>query len=193
MLAIAPHKRGAIFLSTVDGSAGCAQNSPEQFLDRLEVSRTAKTRPIGLPLVAVFYLDGLFISPQSKCNQEENDQDTPQDRKPTLNDTGVRKASARADSNEYEGVRDSSPIERKSYRTDWEAGDALNARRRNSSANRAGQQSAAIDRWQKTAQWGLIAAIAARFVKIRHHGAPRRRNEAPPRKSWSKQSAPEFV
>lgn len=27
MLAIAPHKRGAIFLSTVDGSAGCAQNS----------------------------------------------------------------------------------------------------------------------------------------------------------------------
>ena len=85
------------------------------------------------------------------------------------------------------------PIERKSYRTNWGTGDALNARRRNSSANRAGQQSAAIDRWQKTAQWGLIAAIAARFVKIRHHGAPRRRNEAPRRKSWSKQSAPEFV
>ena len=32
MLAIAPHKCGAIFLSTVDGSAGYAQNSPEQFL-----------------------------------------------------------------------------------------------------------------------------------------------------------------
>ena len=62
------------------------------------------------------------------------------------------------------------PIERKSYRANWKAGDALNARRRNSSANRAGQQSAAIDRCQKTAQWGLIAAIAARFVKIRHHG-----------------------
>ena len=30
MLAIAPHKRGAIFLSTVNGSAGCAQNSPKQ-------------------------------------------------------------------------------------------------------------------------------------------------------------------
>lgn len=96
---------------------------------------------------------------------------------------GVRKASARAGSNEYEGVRDPSPIERKSYRTDWGAGDALNARRRNSLANRAGQQSAAIDRWQKTAQWGLIAAIAARFVKIRYHGAPRRRNKAPRRRS----------
>lgn len=95
---------------------------------------------------------------------------------------GVRKASARADSNEYEGVRDSGPIERKSYRANWKAGDALNARRRNSSANCAGQQSATIDRWQKTAQWGLIAAIAAHFVKIRHHGAPRRRNEAPPEK-----------
>lgn len=42
MLAIAPHKCGAIFLSAVDGSAGYAQNSPERFLDRLEVSRTAK-------------------------------------------------------------------------------------------------------------------------------------------------------
>ena len=30
MLAIAPHKRGAIFLSAVDGSAGCAQNSLKQ-------------------------------------------------------------------------------------------------------------------------------------------------------------------
>lgn len=30
MLAIAPHKRGAIFLSAVDGNAGCAQNSLEQ-------------------------------------------------------------------------------------------------------------------------------------------------------------------
>ena len=29
MLAIAPHKCGAIFLSTVDGSTGCAQNSPK--------------------------------------------------------------------------------------------------------------------------------------------------------------------
>lgn len=62
MLAIAPHKRGAIFLSTVDGRAGYAQNSPEQFLDRLEVSRTAKARPIGLPPpVAVFYLDEDFL------------------------------------------------------------------------------------------------------------------------------------
>ena len=84
---------------------------------------------------------------------------------------GVRKTSARADSNEYEGVRDSGSIERKGYRANWKAGDALNARRRNSLANRAGQQSAAIDRWQKTARWGLITAIAARFVKIRHHGA----------------------
>ncbi|WP_418349894.1 hypothetical protein [Slackia isoflavoniconvertens] len=95
---------------------------------------------------------------------------------------GVRKASARAGSNEYEGVRDSSPIERKSYRTDWGAGDALNARRRNSSANRAGQQSAAIDRWQKTARWGLIAAIAAHIVRIRHNGASQRRNETPQEK-----------
>lgn len=39
MLAIAPHKCGAIFLSTVDGSTGCAQNSLKQFLDRLEVSQ----------------------------------------------------------------------------------------------------------------------------------------------------------
>lgn len=30
MLAIAPHKCGAIFLLTVDGSAGYAQNSPKQ-------------------------------------------------------------------------------------------------------------------------------------------------------------------
>ena len=30
MLAIAPHKRGAIFLSAVDGNAGYAQNSPKQ-------------------------------------------------------------------------------------------------------------------------------------------------------------------
>lgn len=95
---------------------------------------------------------------------------------------GVQKASARADSNEYEGVCGHGLIERKSYRTDWEAGDALNARRRNSSANRAGQQSAAIDRWQKTARWGLIAAIAAHFVKIRHHGAPQCRNETPRRR-----------
>lgn len=29
MLAIAPHKCGAIFLSAVDGRAGYAQNSPE--------------------------------------------------------------------------------------------------------------------------------------------------------------------
>ena len=194
MLAIAPHKRGAIFLSTVDGGAGCAQNSPEQFLDRLEASGTAKARPIGLsPSCGFSPWRGLFISPQSKCNQEENDQDTPQDRKPTLNGTGGRKASAHADSNKYERMRDSSPIERKSYRANWKAGDALNDRRRNSSANCAGQQSATIDRWQKTARWGPIAAITAHFVKIRHHGAPRRRNEAPPRKSWSKQSAPEFV
>lgn len=81
MLAIAPHKCGAIFLLTVDGSAGYAQNSPERFLDRLEASGTAKARPIGLPpLVAVFHLDGLFISPQNKCDQEENDQDAPYDK-----------------------------------------------------------------------------------------------------------------
>ncbi len=81
MLAIAPHKRGAIFLSTVDGSAGCAQNSPEQFLDRLEVSRTAKARPIGLPLVADFHLDEDFLfRPKNKCNQEENDQNAPYDK-----------------------------------------------------------------------------------------------------------------
>ena len=49
MLAIAPHKCGAIFLSAVDGRAGYAQNRPEQFLDRLEVSGTAKARTIGLP------------------------------------------------------------------------------------------------------------------------------------------------
>ena len=61
MLAIAPHKCGAIFLSTVDGGEGYAQNSPERFLDRLEVSRTAKARPIGLPLVAVFHLDEDFL------------------------------------------------------------------------------------------------------------------------------------
>lgn len=92
---------------------------PERFLDRLEVSRTAKARPIGLPPVAVFHLDeDFFISSQNKCDQEENGQDVPQDRKPTLNGTGVRKASARADSNEYEGVRDSGAIERKSHRTD---------------------------------------------------------------------------
>lgn len=30
MLAIAPHKRGAIFLSIVDEGAGYAQNSPKQ-------------------------------------------------------------------------------------------------------------------------------------------------------------------
>lgn len=30
MLAIAPHKCGAIFLSAVDGCAGYAQNSPKQ-------------------------------------------------------------------------------------------------------------------------------------------------------------------
>ena len=30
MLAIAPHKCGAIFLSAVDGRAGCAQNSLKQ-------------------------------------------------------------------------------------------------------------------------------------------------------------------
>ena len=89
MLAIAPHKCGAIFLSTVDGSAGCAQNSPERFLDRLEASRTAKVRPIGLPPSCGFPpLRGLFISSQNKCDQEENDQDAPQDRKPTLNGTG---------------------------------------------------------------------------------------------------------
>ena len=44
MLAIAPYKCGAIFLSAVDGSAGYTQNSLEQFLDRLEASRTAKAR-----------------------------------------------------------------------------------------------------------------------------------------------------
>lgn len=53
------------------------------------VQDAAKAWPIGLPpLVAVFHLDGLFISPQNKCDQEENEQDAPQDRKPTLNGTG---------------------------------------------------------------------------------------------------------
>ena len=84
---------------------------------------------------------------------------------------GVGKASARAESNEYEGVCGHGPIERKSYRANWKAGDALNARHQSPSANYAGQQSATIGRWQKTARWGLIAAIAAHFVKIRHHGA----------------------
>lgn len=72
MLAIAPHKRGAIFLSTVDGSASCAQNSPEQFLDKLEVSRTAKARPIGLPPVAVFHLDeGFLFRPRKNATKKK--------------------------------------------------------------------------------------------------------------------------
>ena len=89
MLAIAPHKCGAIFLSAVDGCAGYAQNSLKQFLDRLGVSRTAKARPIGLPPSCGFHLDEDYLfRPQNKCDQEENDQDAPQDRKPTLNGTG---------------------------------------------------------------------------------------------------------
>ena len=36
MLAIAPHKRGVIFLSTVDGSASYAQNSPKQGVSAFE-------------------------------------------------------------------------------------------------------------------------------------------------------------
>ncbi len=61
MLAIAPHKCGAIFLSAVDGCAGYAQNSLKQFLDRLGVSRTAKARPIGLPPSCGFHLDEDFL------------------------------------------------------------------------------------------------------------------------------------
>ena len=81
MLAIAPHKRGAIFLSAVDGNAGYAQNSPERFLDRLEASGTAKARPIGLPPSCGFHLDEDFLfCPKNKCNQEENDQNAPYDK-----------------------------------------------------------------------------------------------------------------
>lgn len=93
---------------------------------------------------------------------------------------GVQKASAHADSNEYERVRDSSPIERKSYRAYWKAGDALNDRRRNSSANCAGQQSATIDRWQKPhdgAPLRRLQLILSKYATMGPLGAATKRPE----------------
>ena len=72
MLAIAPHKRGAIFLSTVDGSASYAQNSPKQgvsaFEERtdegsFEFEKIANKRPANQA-----YSDQPLASPE-RCDQ----------------------------------------------------------------------------------------------------------------------------
>lgn len=194
MLAIAPHKRGAIFLSTVDGSAGCAQNSLKRFPDRLEMSRAAKARPIGLPLVAVFHLDGLFISPQNKCDQEENEQDAPQDRKPTLNGTGGQESisprrqqrirrSARFRPNRAEELSSQLEsgrcVECPPPKLIGELRQAMIDSYRPMAENRTmGPHCSDCSSFcQNTPPWGPLGAATKR----------------PRRKSWSKQSVPEFV
>lgn len=69
---------------------------PERFLDRLETSRAAKARPIGLPLVAVFHLDEGFLFRTKTNATKKKTTETPCTIRPALNSAEARASSARA-------------------------------------------------------------------------------------------------